>query len=195
MYLNAQTVKYGIKLGISTPDIKPADAKSIMTDSLLLKVNEASYGFHGGGWLRLKFGNFMFQPEVVFNSSKTTYSASAIKGSAIVDSLKTESFKNLDMPLLLGIKLSSLRLHAGPVGHLHLSSTSELTDFKSYSSKFASMTWGYQAGVGLDFGKLGIDLRYEGNFNNYGEHITIGTKQYNFDKKPTRLLVSMAYAF
>lgn len=193
--LNAQNVKYGIRLGISTPDIKPADAKSIMSDSLLLKIKDAGYGFHGGGWLRLRFGNFMFQPEIVFNSSKTTYTASALKGSAITDSIRTESFKNLDMPLLLGIKISSLRLHAGPVGHLHIGSSSELTDLKSYSAKFNSMTWGYQAGIGLDFGNLGLDLRYEGNFNQYGEHINLGGKQYNFDKKPTRLLVSMAIAF
>jgi Outer membrane protein beta-barrel domain len=193
--LQAQTVKYGIKLGISTPEIKRASSTSISTDSLLLEIQDAGYGFHGGGWVRLKFGGFMFQPEILFNSSKTTYDAKALKGAAILDTLKSESFKNLDFPLLLGFKVSSLRLNAGPVGHYHLSSTSELGELKSYSEKYKSLTWGYQAGLGLDFGRLGIDIRYEGNFDKYGEHIMIGGKSFNFSKKPTRLLVSMAIAF
>ena len=193
--LQAQIFKFGIKGGISTQDIKPADVNPIMSDSILLKVADAGFGFHVGGWARLRAGNFMFQPEVLFNSSKVTYNVKATKGSAIVDSLKKETFNNLDLPLMLGIKLSGLRLNAGPVGHLHLSSSSELTEIKAYSEKFNSLTWGYQAGIGADFGKIAIDIRYEGNFNKYGDHISIGGKPYNFDKKPSRFLVSMAIAF
>ena len=193
--LQAQSVKYGLKLGLSTPEIKRANSSSISTDSLLLEIQDAGYGFHGGGWVRLKIGAFMFQPEIFFNSSKTTYDARALKGPAILDTLKSESFKNLDFPLLIGFKVSSLRLNVGPVGHYHLSSTSELVELKSYSEKYQSLTWGYQAGLGLDFGRLGIDIRYEGNFDKYGDHIMIGGKPYNFSKKPTRLLVSMAIAF
>ena len=193
--LQAQTFKFGVKGGISTPDIKPADVNPLMSDSILLKVADAGYGFHVGGWMRLKVANFLFQPEVLFNSSKVTYSVKALKGSAIADTLKKETFNNLDFPLMLGVKLSGIRLMAGPVGHLHLSSTSELSEIKSYSEKFNSLTWGYQAGIGADFGKIAIDIRYEGNFNKYGDHINIGNKSYSFDKKPSRFLVSMAIAF
>ncbi len=193
--LQAQSVKFGVKIGISTPDIKPADVNPLMSDSILLKVADAGYGFHVGGWVRLRVANFMFQPEVLFNSSKVTYNVKALKGSAIADTLKKETFNNLDLPLMLGIKLSGLRLNAGPVGHLHLSSSSELGEIKSYSEKFNSLTWGYQAGIGADFGKIAIDIRYEGNFNKYGDHINIGNRAYSFDKKPSRFLVSMAIAF
>ena len=45
---NAQTFKYGIRGGISTPDIKPGDVDSLLfkrgTDSLKLKVSDANYG-------------------------------------------------------------------------------------------------------------------------------------------------------
>ena len=61
--------------------------------------------------------------------------------------------------------------------------------------KFNSLTWGYQAGIGADFGKIAIDIRYEGNFNKYGDHINISGKPYNFDKKSSRFLVAMAIAF
>lgn len=193
--LQAQTVKWGLKGGISTPDIKPADVNPIASDSLQLKVADAAYGFHVGGWFRVKLASFTLQPEVLFNSSKVTYGVKALKGAAIIDSLKSETFKNLDIPLMVGVRLSGLRLNAGPVAHLHLSSSSELAEFKAYSEKFNDLTWGYQAGIGADFGRIGIDIRYEGNFSKYGEHIKLGNKSYSFDKSPSRFLVSMAIGF
>ena len=83
--VQAQSIKYGLKLGISTPDIKPADvANSALrfksgTDSFSLKVNDANYGFHAGAWVRLKLGGVYLQPEVVFNTAKVQYKISNIK--------------------------------------------------------------------------------------------------------------------
>ncbi len=193
--LQAQIFKGGIKVGISTPDIKPSDAKEFNTDSLKIKVSDANYGYHLGGWIRLTGGKFFIQPEVLFNSSNVKYQASAIKGSTLVQTVFKETYQNLDVPILLGVKLGGFRLNGGPVAHVHINSSSELTDFKSYEAKFKSSTWGYQAGFGADFGKIGIDIRYEGNFSKYGEHLTFNGKQYNFDKTPSRFLVAMSIGF
>jgi hypothetical protein len=42
---------------------------------------------------------------------------------------------------------------------------------------------------------LGIDLRYEGNFNNFGDHITFGGNKYEFSKKPSRMMLAVAMSF
>lgn len=192
-------IKYGLKIGISTPDIKPADVMALRfksgADSFSLKVNDANYGFHAGGWVRLKLGSIYLQPEVLFNSSKVQYNVNKLKGTALTDSLRSERFNNLDIPILIGFKLGSFRINAGPVGHIHLSSSSELSELADYKASFQSATWGYQAGIGLDFGKLGLDLRYEGNFNKFGEHITFGGNKYEFSKAPTRMTLAAAYNF
>lgn len=194
---NAQSFKYGIRGGISTPDIKPGDVDSLRfkrgLDSFKLKVSDANYGFHFGVWGRLKIAGFYIQPEVLFNSSKVEYKLSKINST--VDSIKNETFRNLDIPIMVGTKLGSFRINAGPVAHVRLGGTSDLTTTSGFTESFKNSTWGYQAGIGFDAGRVGIDLRYEGNFTNFGNHIVIGGKPFEFSKAPTRFIASAAIAF
>ena len=192
-------VKFGLKIGVSTPDIKPADVMALDFksggNSFTLKVNDAYYGFHVGGWVRLKLGAVYLQPEVLFNSAKVQYSLKKTSGTALADSLRNERFNNLDVPFMVGFKLGSFRVNGGPVAHIHLNGDSELSKLSDYKANFQSSTWGYQAGIGLDFGKLGLDLRYEGNFNNFGNHITFGGNSYEFSKTPSRMTLAAAFSF
>jgi hypothetical protein len=199
--MKAQNFKWGIRGGISTPDVKPADfpnplkLKSTM-DSFNLKVTDANYGYHFGAWARVKLVGMYIQPEVVFNSSKVKYSLKNLKSSASAQDTISERFNNLDIPVMIGFKLGSFRVNAGPVAHFNLSTVSGIDDIASnYEAKFKSATFGYQAGLGLDFGSLGIDIRYEGNFKNFGSHINFGGTAYEFSTKPARFLVTAAYAF
>lgn len=190
-------IKYGLKLGISTPDIKPADVMALRfksgADSFSLRVNDANYGFHAGAWVRLKLGAVYLQPEAVFNSAKVQYKINNIKTNGI-DSLY-ERVNNLDVPILLGFKLGSFRINAGPVAHVHLGGDSGLTGLADFKANFQSATWGYQAGIGLEFGKMGLDLRYEGNFNKFGDHISFGGTSYAFSKESSRMTLAVAYRF
>ena len=194
---NAQTFKYGIRGGLSTPNIKPADVSEIRLknglDSFKLKLNDANYGFHFGAWARLTFSKIYIQPEVLFNSSKVEYRYNKINST--VDSFRNETFRNIDIPLMIGTKLGSFRLNAGPVAHIHIDGNSDLENTAGYSEKFKSSTFGYQAGIGFDAGVVGIDLRYEGNFDKFGNHINFGGKTYEFSKAPSRFIASVAIAF
>ena len=194
---NAQTFKYGIRGGVSTPDIKPSDVDSLRfkrgLDSLKLKVSDANYGFHFGIWARLKLGKFYLQPEVVFNSSKVQYKIGKLGSS--VDSIKNETFNNLDIPVMLGTKVGSFRLNAGPVAHIRLGGSSDLVKTSGFTQTFKTATWGYQAGIGFDAGRVGIDLRYEGNFDKFGNQLMLGGKAYPFSKAPTRFTATASIAF
>jgi Outer membrane protein beta-barrel domain len=194
---NAQSFKWGIRAGISTPDVKPGDLTPIQTlNNFVIKVEDANYGFHGGLWARGQFGKFMVQPEVVFNSNSVSYKITKVFNNRVIDSIvKDESFKNIDLPLMLGYKLGGIRLMAGPVGHIQIGSSTGLSTVSDFTSKFAALKWGYQAGLGLDFGGLGLDLRYEGNFDKFGDYINIAGKQYDFASTPNRLIVSIAIGF
>ncbi len=197
--INAQTTfKYGARFGISTPDIKPGDVDSLRfglsaRDSFKLKVSDANYGYHFGIWGRLKIGGFYIQPEVVFNSSTVEYKVGRLFSA--IDSVRSETFRKLDVPIMLGTRLGSFRLNAGPVAHIQLNSSSDLTTSLGITESFKSSTWGWQAGIGFDAARVGIDLRYEGNFSNFGNHIVIGGKPYEFSKAPSRFIASVAIAF
>jgi hypothetical protein len=195
--LQAQSLKYGVKLGVSTTDVSPNDLgiKS-GSDSFRLKLDNAGYGYQFGVFARAKFLGLYVQPELLFNSNKATYSLKSITGAAITDSIRTETYNRLDIPIMIGFQLfKTVRVNAGPIAHINIGSTSELTNTAGYDAKFNTATWGYQAGVGFDLGKLGIDLRYEGNFSNFGDHLSFGGKSYAFDTKPSRLVATLAYSF
>lgn len=163
-------------------------------EELKLQFNEASYSFHGGLFLQAELGNFVFRPELVYSSNRHSFLIEDLKNMAPPTVLE-ESYQQLDIPVLFGAKFGFLRMNLGPVGHLHLNSTSELTDIDGYKSKFQEMTYGWQGGIGIDIRKVHIDLRYEGNFNKFGDHITISETNFNFDDQASRFMASVGFAF
>ena len=40
-----------------------------------------------------------------------------------------------------------------------------------------------------------IDLRYEGNFSKFGDHITFFGDEYKFDQSAARFLISLGFMF
>ena len=191
-------VKFGIRGGISTDQVQPSDLlikSGSDAEELKLAVNDSGYGTHFGLFTQIKIKKFFIQPEVLFNSNSVNYTVTDFRNTNVVDLVKNEKYQNLDIPLMMGFKFGPVRLQGGPVGHVFLNSTSELFDVEGYSQKFDEMTFGYQAGVGLDVWKFVLDVKYEGNFNKQGDHIVFGGQQYNFDQTPGRLLVSLGVRF
>ena len=191
-------IKFGIKGGLSTTELEPNQL--IITDrndieQLGLTVENANYGVHLGLFTQIKIGKFFLQPEVLFNSNTVEYGIQDFADAGLIESLRSESYQHLDIPVLMGFKFGPLRLGGGPVGHVFINSSSELFDLDGYGQKFDEMTWGWQAGVGLDLWKLMFDIRYEGNFNKFGEHITFHDQQFNFDQTPGRFVASVGISF
>jgi hypothetical protein len=115
------------------------DAQLIFGDPL------ANLGFHAGFFGKVKFGPFFLRPELMYSQLKTE--------------LNNETFltQRVDAPALLGLGLLGqfLTVFAGPSFHY------TLHDELSVTADQSNLNMGYQAGFGLNIGKLGIDLRYE----------------------------------
>lgn len=193
--LQAQ-IKAGVKAGLSTMDVKPGQfiiTNGEQADELGLSLTEANYGGHFGFFVQAKMGNFILQPEVLLNTNMMEYNVKDLETGEVFT--KKESFQNLDVPILMGLKLWKFRFTGGPVAHIHLNNTSELVDFDGYDQKFDEMTWGYQAGVGLDIWKFMFDLRYEGNMQNYDGNMSFFGNDVNFDRTPGRMIASVGIKF
>jgi len=183
-------VKFGIKAGLSTSDI---GGKDFVQEDLTLKLKNADYGLHFGAFLRAQGGLFYIQPEVNFNSLSAEYEISDISGTNVFK----EKYSNLDVPVLVGLKLGPLRAGAGPVGHINIGKSTSLdsNDTPIVSSDYDKLTFGYQAGLGLDIWRLNFDLRFEGNFQNQGEHISIAGTQVNLSENANRMTFSVGWTF
>jgi hypothetical protein len=190
-FTQAQVFSFGIKGGVNTQIDKPKD---IVVGSggtpFNLGVENLEFGTQFGAYFR--FGKKVFiQPELLFNSNHTDYKVGTFN---VVQTIKKEKYQYLDMPVMVGFKLGPVRIQGGPVDHLFLHSTSELTDIDGYKSKFKQMAWGYQTGLSIGLGRFAIDARYEGNFSKEGDHITFFGDQYSFSTTPSRIILALSIA-
>lgn len=190
-------LRVGLKFGVSSDNIatKPINISSPGDFSdLRLALLKANYGIHAGIFTQLKIAGIFIQPEFMFNSSSADYKLSQLTHSPF-DIIKRESYQNLDIPVLMGVKFGPLQLSAGPVGHVFINSTSELFDVNGFKQKFKELTYGYQGNAALVIGKLYLDVRYEGNLTKFGDHLNFFGHQYAFDKSPSRWIGSIGFAF
>lgn len=179
----------GLKLGVHSFDISsPKDI--IVNDNTTISYDKANLGFQGGIYGRINLGGMFLEPGLMFNSTEVSYTLDGENG-GLISNVRNESFTNLDIPVLIGFNLLFLDLFAGPVAHIHLDSTSDLFDLSEYGQNFNSAEYGFRAGMGIEVGNVNVSLEYEGNFSNFGDHITIAGQEFDFGEKPSRLLINL----
>lgn len=196
--LSYSQFEIGIKTGISSTELTP---KSILFNSevennMELSIRNANYGFHFGLYTRISIANIFVEPAFLFNSSSVDYDLSEeIFDTGIISSIRSESYNNLDIPLMVGIKIGPLRLQGGPVAHIFLNSASDLTAITGYAQKFRDASYGIQGGIGLDILRVRLDFNYETNLSLFGDHINVDGQPYDFDQRPGRLIASIGVKF
>lgn len=196
--LSAQ-VRLGIKAGVTTTNLEVAQLSVPDRNGAQganIDIEEANLGIQGGLVLQVPLGDkWLLQPELLFNSNEVEFRVEDFTGGAATETIKSEKYQYVDIPLLLHYRLGPLRATAGPVGHIFVNSTSELTDFENYRERYKDLTYGYLVGGGLDIWNLMIDVRYEGNFTKFGDHFRFNGEQYTFDEEPARLIVTIGLLF
>lgn len=194
-------VNFGIKAGLSTTSITMDDVKTITTSNnastyTVDAVKEANYGFHAGAFLRLALFNFYVQPELLFASTEHQYNVTNVTaGTASV--LETQKFNKLDIPVMLGAKIGPFRINAGPSASLLINSPGTLIDNPEFDTMYKRMSFGYQAGIGVDILKtLTVDLRYEGSLRKYQNQLqNLAGTTFNLDDRPNAFLLSVGLMF
>jgi hypothetical protein len=186
-------VKFGLKAGISTDfTFTNLDLSQATVDVVLQKAKEAEWGFQGGAFMRASFSGFYLQPEILLATASNTLSYEGVVDGQPVDELLEQKFTKLNIPILLGFKMGPVRLNAGPAASILITKPADMADIATYKTA----TFGYQAGIGLDlFKKLTLDVRYEGNLNQFGDGITIGGETVEFDDRTGALILHVGLIF
>ena len=175
----------GPKIGISSSSIKVKDVESIASGN-------SSVGFHAGLFSRITIAGFYVQPELTFTSAggEIKYSDS---GNGNLDQITELTYNKLDVPVMLGMRFAKfLRINAGPSFSLILSEDARNKGtVDEVKSNYKNATVGYQAGVGLDIGKITLDLRYEGGLSKLGDEINIANESFATDMRNNLWLFSL----
>lgn len=200
-------LQYGAKAGLMTASSN-LDKKitEFPTESdyeeVKMEAQDAKAGFQAGFFGRLSILGIYVQPELMFSSTNSRVKVSKQYEDATQDPeefVKTQSFKRVDLPLLVGGKFGPLRIQGGPVGSFMLSEKSAIEaafDEETVDEKFNSATWGYQVGVGADFFNfLTLDVKYEGSLSKLGDNVTIGEKDYSLDSRTSQFIFTAGIFF
>ncbi len=186
--------KAGIKGGVTTYNMELGDflvTNGDAADDFGLAVKDAKFGYQFGLWARLGKGLHL-QPEILFSTNKVEYTVTDGSNTFIEE----ETYANIDVPIMAGIKLGPLRAQAGPVARFFIGSDDKLANvIENYESNHDRLKIGYQAGIGLDLWRVQLDLRYEGSLKHFGDAITVAGQDFGLDGKAGRVMATVGVAF
>ena len=153
---NAQ-IAFGLKGGVNYNN--NGDATFSSTGNNVIDGAESKSGYHAGIWFRGKLPiiGFYVRPEIVFTQIKSEY--------LFNDALTDYNFKKIDVPVLLGKKILGFgNIFIGPSFQYILENEFSFSDL--ITDDFDKFSVGVQMGVGVEFGKVGVDVRWERGLSN-----------------------------
>lgn len=185
--LSAQTFTMGPKVGINYS--KLVFDETFQEDGVDFDyiTRDAEVGLAAGGFVRLRLGKLILQPEVMFSQDKSKVRLSSIG----FDDLQDLKINKIDVPMLVGFEIGEVfRIQGGPVASFVLDANQRSSvgnTWNDFTQNYDRSTWGYQAGIGFDVWRIVFDLRYEGSLKKFGMQYEIGNQTFNFDHRKSAL--------
>lgn len=179
---NAQ-LDFGVKGGLN---YNSNSIKEVQSD--VFSGAKSKTGYHAGVWLRFKLPilGFYVRPELVYtNLENEVFYKFAAKTTSY-------SFQKIDIPIILGKKIFGIgNVFIGPSFQYILASNFEISDISTVDAD--GFTMGLQFGGGVEFGKLGIDLRWERAFSGIESTFLAGAIERNFDTRINQIIIGLSY--
>ncbi|NDV17697.1 outer membrane beta-barrel protein [Muricauda sp. TY007] len=178
---------FGIKAGLSYN--KNGDLIGSVGDGGqdIVEGAEGKAGYHFGFWGKLDFPKIYLRPELVYSKTKSSYD---------LPDGDSEDYdvSKLDMPVLLGYKLiGPLHVFAGPAFQYTLNNDFGDIEIEDVKNDF---TVGLNAGVGVNLGNVGLDVRYERGFSeNEAEIINnniANLENSRVDSRPSQIIFALS---
>ena len=144
--------------------------------------------------LRLPLG-FLLQPEIVYSRTSGTFPIDEINGGGgqYGDKLKIRS-NWIEVPVLVGWKFSIVRLMLGPSFRFPMDEVMNAgVKEAKVAPRLQSFVMGYQAGIGIDLGRLTVDARYCGNFTNITDKGVTDIYTPNLKVNERKVAISIGY--
>ena len=171
--LSAQTYTYttDYQAGIV---LKVVSAKmDISSDLVSTSDTESEVGYQFGGFFRINVNEVFVQSEVLFSKIRTQLLFNDYDGIQGFNPLAEFEFNTIEVPVSVGYRIGNLRLMMGPaVSMLVSGQRSFLNEVNKVTSDYnrTNLTWHW--GIGGDFQRVFIDLKYESGLSKTGESLT-----------------------
>ena len=159
----------------------------------VLNGAESRTGYHAGIWFRAKLPivGLYLRPEIVYTELSNDITYDNTFATAKTTDYK---FRKIDVPVLLGKKIFGIgNVFGGPSFQYILSSDFGFDDLREVSTDQFSL--GIQLGGGIEFGRLGIDVRWErGLSKNETKFVDDSiSSEVNFDTRVSQIIFGVSY--
>ncbi|WP_223551627.1 outer membrane beta-barrel protein [Aestuariivivens sp. NBU2969] len=176
--INAQTSSgFGFKGGLNYN----ANGKYFESISENAKNPDRNIGYHLGIFGKIG-SKVYFKPELVYTSTKSDYDNDTFK------------MEKIDAPLLVGVKvLGPVSVFGGPAFQYILDTEYDGISINDIENDF---TLGLNFGIGLNFKRMGLDLRYERGFSDNEAKFFLNNISSNpdrLDTRPDQLILSLSF--
>lgn len=179
---NAQ-INFGIKGGINYNNNGDLTLSSAGND--IINGADSKSGFHAGVWFRGKLPilGLYLRPELVYTQVKSEYT---------YKSTATDyDFKKLDVPVLLGKKVLGFgNVFIGPSFQYIIEDNFSFSDLSS--DDFDKFSVGMQMGFGVEFGKVGLDVRWERGLSDSEAKFTDNNTNITVDNRTNQIIFGLS---
>lgn len=192
----AQFLNWGIKGGVNynvNGDIYALDSSEEIIDTF--SSNE-EVGYHFGILTEIKLPLFLYiRPELIYTHTESSYDFGDDKGKLKMD--------KLELPVLVGFRVLKIgRFFFGP-NFSYIIDTKLSAPESIKNVDYDDFTVSGQVGLGLNFGKIGADIRWETGFTDsqaefITENIVPDNSDINFgyaDTSHSQFILSFYYKF
>lgn len=184
--------RFGVKAGVNASNLYTQDVDD---ENMLI-------GFNLGVFAKVPFNRLIaIQPELYYTTkgAENTYNNALVNGSAIFN------VNYIELPLLLVVNFTeNINIHVGPYaaymisGKVSNQSNATIFNFEDEidTDDYNKIDAGLVAGVGLDFGTIGVGLRYNYGMANVGKAADYNGTTYTFpDGKNSVFSLNLAVGF
>lgn len=184
--ISTAQIHFGVKAGVNYNDNGDLTLSSAFGD--VITGAEAKSGFHAGIWFRGKLPiiGLYIRPEIVYTEVKSAY---LYKAASV-----PYNFQKIDVPVLVGKKIFGFaNVFIGPSFQYILSSDFGISTVNEVSLDKFSV--GMQSGFGIEFGKVGIDVRWErGLTNTEASYFNVSdASTFHIDNRTSQIILGLSY--
>ena len=176
-------IQFGAKAGINYNNNGDLKLSNVVNNAIA--GADAKSGYHVGLWFKGKLPliGVYLRPEIVYTQVKNEY---LYKGNAT-----SYNFQKIDVPVLFGKKvLGFANVFVGPSFQYVLGTDFGLDNVSEVSLDKFSL--GLQSGFGVEFGKLGIDVRWERGLSNSEAAFADGIGNFTIDNSTNQIILGMS---
>lgn len=184
----AQIFNVGLKAGLNYNT--NGDLIANHFDDYFKSTSNGDYGYHFGAFAEIKLPFWLYiRPELVYTHTESYYQG-------ILDNDPKLSINKMDIPLLIGFRIVKIvRVFIGPSFQYIINA--KFDDVKS--TNYDDFTTGIQIGAGLEFGRLGFDVRWEQGISDSVAYFTNGVlpsdTQILIDTRPSQIIFGVYWKF